>query len=140
MITEEEFGRWIETQGFKEKISKFVQDNQFKFEDFYSFTKEEWVAELETVGRVIYNKLHPAMAATIDTSGLDSYWNALRVLEIGAPNTVVNLPDNVHILGNVVIGKSWFVRPCYTLLLAKCLEIIADPTTPHLVILGNPGI
>ncbi|RKP16266.1 hypothetical protein ROZALSC1DRAFT_25477, partial [Rozella allomycis CSF55] len=60
MITEEEFGQWIEIQGFKEKFYKFVQDNQLKFDDFYSFTKEDWDAELGIAGRVIYNKLHPA--------------------------------------------------------------------------------
>ncbi|EPZ32841.1 hypothetical protein O9G_004888 [Rozella allomycis CSF55] len=110
--------------------------------------KEEWIRKLgDDYGTYIYTKPYStsmnnnlALSAAFDTSGLAAYWNALRVLEIGDANTVVNLPEDVHILGNLSIGKSWFVRPCYPLLLEKCLEIIAEPTTPHLVILGNPGI
>ncbi|RKP20608.1 hypothetical protein ROZALSC1DRAFT_19110 [Rozella allomycis CSF55] len=104
--------------------------------------KEEWIRKLgDDYGTYIYTKPYSTtLSAAFDTSGLAAYWNALRVLEIGDANTVVNLPEDVHILGNLSIGKSWFVRPCYPLLLEKCLEIIAEPTTPHLVILGNPGI
>ncbi|RKP18048.1 hypothetical protein ROZALSC1DRAFT_30214, partial [Rozella allomycis CSF55] len=59
MITKEEFGQWIETQTFKEKFYKFVQENQFEFEDYASFTADNWIDKLGSAGSAIYIQLNP---------------------------------------------------------------------------------
>ena len=70
---------------------------------------------------------------------LSEFWNALITCETPIEeNHVIQLPANVFILGNPNLGSSIFIRPCYPELLATALAIIAN--TPHLVILGNPGI
>ncbi|RKP15730.1 hypothetical protein ROZALSC1DRAFT_26121, partial [Rozella allomycis CSF55] len=66
MITEEEFVQWIKTRGFKEKFYKFVQENQLKFEDYYSFTKEEWKEFLDgPIGIAVYNRLNSASTVQV---------------------------------------------------------------------------
>jgi hypothetical protein len=55
-------------------------------------------------------------------------------------NTVVQLPENVFILGKESIGSSIYIRPCYPKLLETTLSIVESAETRHLIILGNPGI
>ena len=55
-------------------------------------------------------------------------------------NTVVQLPENVFILGKESIGSSIYIRPCYPKLLETTLAIVESAETRHLIILGNPGI
>ena len=55
-------------------------------------------------------------------------------------NTVVQLPENVFILGKESIGSSIYIRPCYPKLLETTLSIIEFAETRNLIILGNPGI
>jgi hypothetical protein len=54
-------------------------------------------------------------------------------------NTVVQLPENVFILGKESIGSSIYIRPCYPKLLENTLSIVGSAETRHLIILGNPG-
>ncbi|KAJ3095801.1 hypothetical protein HDU96_001034, partial [Phlyctochytrium bullatum] len=55
-------------------------------------------------------------------------------------NTVVQLPENVFILGNYSIGTSMYIRPCYPGLFQTSLAIVQSADIQHLIILGNPGI
>jgi hypothetical protein len=72
---------------------------------------------------------------------LTAFWNALRNDKTEIKEGVfLTLPDEVFILGDSSLGSSLYVRPCYPKLLKLCLEIIETKATPHLVILGNPGI
>jgi hypothetical protein len=72
---------------------------------------------------------------------LSAFWNALKVCTTPIEkNQVIQLPTNVFILGNPRLGSSIFIRHCYPKLLETALSIIQQPRTPHLVILGNPGI
>lgn len=50
------------------------------------------------------------------------------------------LPEGVFILGQERFGSLIYVRDCYPKLLKLCLEVISQPKTPHLVIMGNPGV
>lgn len=52
----------------------------------------------------------------------------------------LQLPRGVFILGHQLLGSSIYIRDCYPKLLNTCMSIINRPNTPHLVILGNPGI
>ncbi|RKP15793.1 hypothetical protein ROZALSC1DRAFT_26041, partial [Rozella allomycis CSF55] len=111
MIREEEFKNWLvaTSKKLKDKVEnlKDKDGDIIEFGLYCQWDKQDWIRKLgDDYGPSVYNKLHSTMAATIYTSRVAAYWNALRVLEIGAPSTVVNLPENVHILGNLGIGKS----------------------------------
>ena len=70
---------------------------------------------------------------------LQNFWNAFK--NYSSPietNKVIQLPENVYILGNFSIGSSIFIRPCYPELLKTTLSIIESSL--NLIILGNPGI
>ena len=70
-----------------------------------------------------------------------SFWAAFRNYSIPLKgNTLIQLPDNVFILGNVSIGSTIFIRPCYPDLFKISLSIVQSVNIRHLVILGNPGI
>jgi hypothetical protein len=72
---------------------------------------------------------------------ISTFWNAFKACTTPIEeNQVIQLPTNVYILGNPTLGSSVFIRHCYPKLLATALSIIETPGTPHLVILGNPGI
>jgi hypothetical protein len=74
-------------------------------------------------------------------SGLTAFWAYLKSYDLPIEeNQVIQLPLNTYILGNSSLGSSIFIRPCYPKLLAIALTIIHDHDSPHLVILGNPGI
>ncbi|KAI3659937.1 hypothetical protein MP638_004964 [Amoeboaphelidium occidentale] len=70
-----------------------------------------------------------------------NYWGALQddQSEIKS-GEVLMLPEGVFILGQERFGSSIYVRDRYPKLLKLCLEIISQPKTPHLVIMGNPGV
>ncbi|RHZ39035.1 hypothetical protein DYB26_015819, partial [Aphanomyces astaci] len=72
---------------------------------------------------------------------LVAFWRALRTNHTAVEaNAVVKLPEGIHLLGDPALGSQVYIRPCYPPLLTLCWEIIHDPKSPHLVILGNPGI
>jgi hypothetical protein len=72
---------------------------------------------------------------------LQSFWNAFTNCSYPLKeNTVVQLPENVFILGDFTIGSSIYIRPCYPGLLKVSLSIVESTDTRHLIILGNPGI
>ena len=74
-------------------------------------------------------------------TAISTFWNAFKACTTQIiENQVIQLPTNVYILGNPTLGSSVFIRHCYPKLLATALSIIETPGTPHLVILGNPGI
>jgi hypothetical protein len=75
------------------------------------------------------------------SSALLKFWNAFTNYSNPLKeNTVVQLPENVFILGNDIIGSSIYIRPCYPKLLKTTLSILESVKTRHLIILGNPGI
>ncbi|EEY67030.1 crinkler (CRN) family protein, putative [Phytophthora infestans T30-4] len=55
---------------------------------------------------------------------------------------LVELPRDTYLLGDSTLGSRIYIRHCYPALWELCLERIHDEktNTPHLVILGNPGI
>ncbi|OQR82290.1 crinkler (CRN) family protein, partial [Thraustotheca clavata] len=57
-------------------------------------------------------------------------------------DALINLPVNTYILGIPAFGSQIYVRRCYPALWDVCLNKIHDKktNTPHLVVLGNPGI
>ena len=74
-------------------------------------------------------------------TALTAFWDAFKACEtLIEKDQVIQLPLNTFILGNPILGSSIFIRHCYPKLLATALSIIETPGTPHLVILGNPGI
>lgn len=114
-------------------------------------TKEDWKEFYGLRGADIYNYLHPApqlvyagIASQIEfSSALSAFWNALKDCQTPIEeNQVIQLPLNVFILGNSTLGASIFIRHCYPQFLHMVLGIInaPDTKTPHLIVLGNPGI
>ncbi|RLO08189.1 hypothetical protein DYB28_004230 [Aphanomyces astaci] len=78
---------------------------------------------------------------TLQPPALVAFWRALRTDHtVVEANAVVKLPEGIHLLGDPALGSQVCIRPCYPPLLKLCWEIIHDPKSPHLVILGNPGI
>ncbi|KAJ3254311.1 hypothetical protein HK103_007282 [Boothiomyces macroporosus] len=72
---------------------------------------------------------------------LSDFWNAFKACTTPiVENNVIQLPNNIFILGNQTLGSSIFIRHCYPKLLHDALSIIETHEYPHLVILGNPGI
>lgn len=77
----------------------------------------------------------------IQSPTVSAFWNAFKACTTPIEeNQVIQLPTNIYILGNPNFGSSVFIRHCYPKLLETALSIIETPGTPHLVILGNPGI
>ena len=78
---------------------------------------------------------NPGLTALID------FWNAFKnISEPLKVNTIVQLPEDIFILGKDSIGSSIYIRPCYPELLETTLSIVESVETRHLIILGNPGI
>jgi hypothetical protein len=78
---------------------------------------------------------------TTHPPGLERFWKSLT--NFSAPmeaGTVVRLDKGVNILADSSVGSVIYVRPCYPALLALCMTMVEIPETPHLIILGNPGI
>ncbi|KAJ3249922.1 hypothetical protein HK103_004236, partial [Boothiomyces macroporosus] len=72
---------------------------------------------------------------------INAFWAAFtNYSDTIEPNTVVQLPENVFILGNDSIGSSIYIRPCYPELYQTSLSIVQSADIRHLIILGNPGI
>lgn len=72
---------------------------------------------------------------------ISTFWTAFKACTTPIEaNQVIQLPTNVYILGNPNLGSSVFIRHCYPRLLASALSIVETPGSPHLVILGNPGM
>lgn len=85
----------------------------------------------------------PTQDLTIDSASIAllKFWTASKNYSNPIKeNTVVQLPENVYILGNEIIGSSIYIRPCYPKLLKESLSIVESLETRHLIILGNPGI
>ncbi|RHZ17103.1 hypothetical protein DYB37_012523 [Aphanomyces astaci] len=78
---------------------------------------------------------------TLYPPALVLFWKDLRADQtVVEANTVVELPEGTYLLGYPALGSKVYIRPCYLPLWKLCWEIIHDPKSPHLVILGNPGI
>ena len=81
------------------------------------------------------------IATVRSDEAVSAFWNAFKnCSDPIQENQVIQLPRDVFILGNPIIGSSIFIRPCYPKLLEIVFSIIKDPATPHLDILGTPGI
>ncbi|KAF0704839.1 hypothetical protein AaE_014734 [Aphanomyces astaci] len=78
---------------------------------------------------------------TLYPPALVLFWKDLRADQtVVEANAVVELPEGTYLLGYPALGSKVYIRPCYPPLWKLCWEIIHDPKSPHLVILGNPGI
>ncbi|KAG9412998.1 hypothetical protein AC1031_016018 [Aphanomyces cochlioides] len=79
----------------------------------------------------------------LNPPALVALWKAFRNdktnLKAGA---LVELPQATYLLGSSTLGSRLYIRHCYPALWEYCLKTILDEkmNTPHLVILGNPGI
>ena len=106
---------------------------------FSSLSKEYFTEGGSCV--VIGTSPPPTQTDTFAAASLLNFWTAFtnysNPLE---ENTVVQLPENVFILGNDSIGSSIYIRPCYPKLLETTVSIVESVETRHLIILGNPGI
>ena len=120
------------TEGDKRRLEK-LESQLAKLEK----DKEDWSGRLD----VAQQANMPASSVMQSPPGLSEFWNEFKTCPSAIQeNEVIQLPADVFILGNSSLGSSIFVRPCYPKLLATALSIIETPGTPHLVILGNPGI
>ncbi|KAH9094730.1 hypothetical protein LEN26_018134 [Aphanomyces euteiches] len=81
----------------------------------------------------------PSMS--LNPPALVAFWQAFQNdktdLKAGA---LVELPQGTFLLGDSRLGSRLYIRHCYPALWKLCQERISDKETPHLVILGNPGI
>eukprot|EP00644_Phytophthora_capsici_P018323 jgi/Phyca11/131973/e_gw1.125.9.1 len=93
-----------------------------------------------TVGSV---DIRTKKSMTFDPPPLVRFWRALQGdrTEFKA-DAVLTLPEGTFLLGNPMLGSRIYIRHCYPRLWQVCLKMINDEAmnTPHLVILGNPGI
>lgn len=69
-------------------------------------------------------------------AALQPFWTFLK----NYPAHMIQEPSPIFILGNPNLGTSIFIQPFYPSLLSISLSVIATPDTPHLIILGTPGI
>ncbi|KAL3657054.1 hypothetical protein V7S43_018102 [Phytophthora oleae] len=80
---------------------------------------------------------------TFNPPALVRFWRAFQEVrtEIEA-GTVITLPEGTFLLGDPTQGPRIYIRHCYPKLWNVCWKMIPDEATktPHLVILGNPGI
>lgn len=82
-------------------------------------------------------------SVSLDPPALVAFWEALvdNDTEVKA-DALIELPQDTYILGDPTLGSRIYIRHCYRALWDLCFERIHDEklNTPHLVILGNPGI
>jgi hypothetical protein len=87
--------------------------------------------------------IHVTETVALNPPALVAFWEAFLAVptEIQA-DAVVVLPEGVFLLGDPTQGSRIFIRRCYPPLLDVSWKFIHDKATetPHLVILGNPGI
>ncbi|EPZ33039.1 hypothetical protein ROZALSC1DRAFT_29097 [Rozella allomycis CSF55] len=80
-------------------------ENQLIFEDYYSFTKEDWVAELGSAGRAIYNKINSAntqvVVPSVGTQNLQS------VTDVVLENPHFITPINTSIKSGIELGAKF---------------------------------
>lgn len=81
--------------------------------------------------------------AVLNPAPLVAFWKALvsdrTEVKAGA---LIKLPEGTYLLGDELLGSRIYIRSCYPKLWKLCQQRIHDEVekTPHLVILGNPGI
>ncbi|KAF0704419.1 hypothetical protein DYB28_008092 [Aphanomyces astaci] len=72
---------------------------------------------------------------------LVAFWKALQDYStLVVADAILELPVGAFLLGYPALGLKVYIRPCYPPLWKVCWKLIQDPKSPHLVILGNPGI
>ncbi|CAK4118136.1 unnamed protein product [Aphanomyces euteiches] len=95
---------------------------------------------LLTVGDV---QIPVTPSMSLHPPALVAFWQAFQNdktdLKAGA---LVDLPQATFLLGDSTLGSRLYIRHCYPALWEYCLKTIHDEkmNSPHLVILGNPGI
>jgi hypothetical protein len=125
-----------------------TQLDERSFKRWKNRTKGDWKEFYGLAGIDIYNYLHPRQGnedlnavPAAASPALMHFWTACTNYSIAIEeNTVVQLPENVFILGNDSIRSSIYIRPCYPELFQTSLSIVQSADIRHLIILGNPGI
>ncbi|KAE8907409.1 hypothetical protein PF005_g3257 [Phytophthora fragariae] len=87
--------------------------------------------------------IHMPASMQLNPPALVAFWKAFLAVptEVEA-DAVIALPEGTFLLGDSTLGSRIYVRRCYPQLWKVCWKMIHDKVTktPHLVILGNPGI
>ncbi|RLN57873.1 hypothetical protein BBJ29_009559 [Phytophthora kernoviae] len=87
--------------------------------------------------------IHVTENMALNPPALVDFWKAFQAIrtEVEA-DAVIALPEETFLLGDLTQGSRIYIRRCYPKLLNVCWDMIHDEATntPHLVILGNPGI
>ncbi|DAZ96716.1 TPA: hypothetical protein N0F65_011753 [Lagenidium giganteum] len=102
-------------------------------------------AELPRDRQLVVGDVHIPItqSMSLNPPGLVAFWQAFLddSTDVTA-DALVKLPEGTYILGDSSLGSRIYIRHCYPALWELCLERIHDEktNTPHLVILGNPGI
>ena len=80
---------------------------------------------------------------SLNPPALVQFWKAFLNdrTEVKA-DVLIELPRGTYIMGDSTLGSRIYIRHCYLELWKLCHQLIHDKNmnTPHLVILGNPGI
>ncbi|ETI30206.1 hypothetical protein F443_22676, partial [Phytophthora nicotianae P1569] len=139
---------------YEEMLSSWILDEDCFGKDFQPGRKEIHVlvalpqlseAELPRDRQLVVGDVHiPITQSTsLNPPGLVAFWQAFLddSTDVKA-DALVKLPEGTYILGDSSLGSRIYIRHCYPALWELCLERIHDEktNTPHLVILGNPGI
>jgi hypothetical protein len=83
---------------------------------------------------------NPSESGLFTSPQLSAFWDAYKACRTPIEeNKLIQLPDNVFILGNGSIRSPIYIRACYPKLLETTLSIV-ESEQKHLIIFGNPGI
>ncbi|DBA03721.1 TPA: hypothetical protein N0F65_004138, partial [Lagenidium giganteum] len=102
-------------------------------------------AELSQDRQLVVGGVHVPItqSMSLNSPALVAFWQAFLNdrTEVKA-DALVKPPKGTYILGDSTLGSRIYILHCYPALWKLCLERIHDEetNTPHLVILGNPGI
>ncbi|EEY61763.1 crinkler (CRN) family protein, partial [Phytophthora infestans T30-4] len=139
---------------YEEMLSSWILDEDCFGKNFQPGRKEIHVlvelpqlseAELPRDRQLVVGDVHIPItqSMSLNPPALVAFWNAFlndsTDVKAGA---LVELPRDTYLLGDSTLGSRIYIRHCYPALWELCLERIHDEktNTPHLVILGNPGI
>ncbi|GMF31914.1 unnamed protein product [Phytophthora lilii] len=102
-------------------------------------------AELPRDRQLVVGDVHIPItqSMSLNPPALVAFWEAFLNdrTEVKA-DALVELPQDTYLLGDSTLGSRIYIRHCYPELWKVCWKMIHDEAmnTPHLVILGNPGI
>ncbi|POM74956.1 Crinkler (CRN) family protein [Phytophthora palmivora] len=93
--------------------------------------------------QLVVGNIPISQSMSLNPPALVAFWKAFLNdrTEVKA-DALIELPRDTYLLGTSTLGSRIYIRHCYPELWKLCQQMIHDKATntPHLVILGNPGI